>query len=563
MKYIISFLLVLAIIISCRNSNKKSTILSNPDDMPVTKYTINIDRDTTIETKNGALLKIPKGALSTDKGNTVTLEIKEAYSLLQMIQAGLTTQSNGQPLSSGGMIYINAAAGQNVTIKQAIKVAIPTNNLQKDMQLFKGEKDANGNINWNSPVPLPENEQLNSIETGRQLFQSNCASCHAIGRDLTGPDLAHFPRRIPNNEGTSGYWYHRFNYVDTPYSVTNIPSEKIDTSRAKDSSIPKKEYHYSEIWTDLYSCNLIYMYGGNKVNLGDFFSNLGYHKMDAIYSYIQNESDKNQLPLPEHAYLYDCVDSCGRYNDVKKSLRQKRAAAIDNNGKLVERNSMTIPDTSGRTLPPDTNTIPAPPVNFEERVSPQNYESVYYQFTIESFGWYNCDILFKGLDGVEESELWVRITGQYTEKIKVYLILPSVKGFIEGGPTGKHPDEYAFAEKNGKMLLPQNKKGYILAITETESSVAYSIQEFTAGWQQTIALSLKVSGNKEFNATIEKLGFDDLRIKAKDSKNSDEIRKTDAQLKDAEKLKPKNCNCDCSPIIQVKASNSADIMYAQ
>ena len=153
MKYIIILLTSLALVISC-NTGKKSNLLSKPDDMTADEYVINIDKDTTLVTKNGALLKIPKGTLATDNGNKVTIEIKEAYSIQQMIQAGLTTQSNGDPLSSGGMIYINAAAGQNVTIKQAIKVAIPADYLDPGMQLFKGEKDDNGIYQLDNPCSI-------------------------------------------------------------------------------------------------------------------------------------------------------------------------------------------------------------------------------------------------------------------------------------------------------------------------------------------------------------------------------------------------------------------------
>ena len=214
MKKIIACLAFLtAIIIAC-NTGKNKNLLSKPDDIIADEYVINIDKDTTLQTKNGALLKIPKGSLATDKGNTVVLEIKEAYSMEQMILAGLTTQSDGKPLSSGGMIYINAKAGQNVTIKQAIKISTPANYLNPDMQLFKGEKDDKGNINWNNPTSLPENKQLKGIEEGQRLFFSHCGSCHFIDKDGTGPALAHFLKRFSGDKllarGPEYYIYHMY-----------------------------------------------------------------------------------------------------------------------------------------------------------------------------------------------------------------------------------------------------------------------------------------------------------------------------------------------------------------
>src|SRR5690349_12449680 len=137
-KVILLLVIATAIVIAC-NTGSKTILLQKPGTAPADEYAINIDKDTTLLTKNGALLKIPKGALSIDKGNTVVLEIKEAYSLEQMIKTGLNTQSNGELLSSGGMIYINAKAGQTVRITKKIDVAIPTNHLEDGMSLYKGE----------------------------------------------------------------------------------------------------------------------------------------------------------------------------------------------------------------------------------------------------------------------------------------------------------------------------------------------------------------------------------------------------------------------------------------
>src|SRR5215813_10465800 len=98
MKYIISLITIVAFIISCNTGNKTNNTLSKADDIKTDEYIVHTDHDTTIVTKNGALLKIPKGSLQVSNGNTVTLEIKEAYSIQQMIQAGLTTQSGNDPL---------------------------------------------------------------------------------------------------------------------------------------------------------------------------------------------------------------------------------------------------------------------------------------------------------------------------------------------------------------------------------------------------------------------------------------------------------------------------------
>jgi len=235
--------------------------------------------------------------LTTGNGNTVTLEIKEAYSMEQIIQAGLVTQSGGQPLSSGGMIYINAKAGQDVKITQAIKVALPTSYLSDSMQLYKGRKDENGNINWEESAVLPENAQSKALNNGKLLFESKCASCHRIGQDLTGPNLAHFSKRFPGEAGLArSRHFHYQNYYN------NSPSDIYD----------------------LYSCKVQQMYG----SVGPLFPNLSNDDLRDIYNYIQNESDKNNLPLPSHAYLKDCVDSCYIYNELSYYLQNKKRQGL-------------------------------------------------------------------------------------------------------------------------------------------------------------------------------------------------------------------------------------------
>jgi hypothetical protein len=142
--------------------------------------------------------------------------------------------------------------------------------------------------------------------------------------------------------------------------------------------------------------------------------------------------------------------------------------------------------------------------------------------------------------------------GEYREKIKIFLIIPSEKVYGEGGPTERNPGEFAFFYKSGKLPLPANVKAYIMAVTETQSSVAFSLQEFTTGRQQQLDASLKALIKQEFEAASQRISLGGLNIKGADSKNAGEIRRTDAGIKDideeikrAETLKPKQCDCDC------------------
>ena len=199
-------LLLFGLFITACNSKKNDLFKRESLSSQIVK--IDPKKDTVIRTHNGAIIRIPKDALQADSKSTVRLEIKEAYNISQMIMAGLVTQSDGNPLSSGGMIYINAVGENNVRITKPISVALPSFSLDPKMQLYKGNVGENGKLNWTDPKPLPKNPQLDALVRGRKIFMNNCASCHAIDKELTGPSLAHILKRNAwmLNYGVEGGW---------------------------------------------------------------------------------------------------------------------------------------------------------------------------------------------------------------------------------------------------------------------------------------------------------------------------------------------------------------------
>ena len=538
--------IIIISIIACKTAKVK-TILQKPGDVTPDVYSINIEKDTTLITKNGAILKIPKGSIASGGSSTVTLEIREAYSLEQMMKSGLTTKANGELLSSGGMIYINAKGGQNVTIKQAIKVALPANYLNPDMKLFKGETDIEGSINWTNPVALAENKQVKEIETGKQLFLSNCASCHSIDIDGTGPVLAHFMKRFQGDKLlVRGHTLHLPQYWMEGYQLKDTVSYQPDNnSNHKQIS--------NELWKnqELYFCNLKKMYGA----VGTAFPNLNEEALNSIYRYIQNVSDEKKLPLPSIAYLDGCIDSCMSYLQQTKELQQQKAQLLTNKKNLIKENGNLVEEKKDERVINNQSANEGglgnnPPES--DKIAPVVYESVYYQFSIETFGWYNIDVLMKGQNGVTESELFVRLTGEYSQKVQVYLIIPSAKVYVQGGPAERNKEEFVFLYKNGKIDLPQGATAYIMAVSETKSSIAWSLKTFTTTSKQEYELSLTESTKEAFNAAISAISSDQLKIAVKDSKNASIIHKTESNLEvinqalqESEKLKPKNCDCDC------------------
>lgn len=533
MKYtllILTFVGLSFIGFNCSNKVPISKLFNN-DNLPTTVLTIDTQKDTLIQTPRGTLIKIPAGAITTQKGSEVKLELKEAFSIREMVNGGLFTQSNGEALSSGGMFYINAAAGQEVTITQKIKIAIPTAFTETKMQLYKGEIKDNGSVNWTNPVPLSNNGIVESLDTGRVLFAQKCASCHNIGKALTGPDLAHLSKRFPIGEQNDRYYFH---LLDQPRPATTDSTHDY---------LPDFDHAY-----DIYKCNLI----RNFSTVGIKFPDLDGKTYLSIIKYIQNESDKRNLPLPPQNILKNCADSCEAYKAKANKLQNLKTISEAEREKYIKENgTLTEIINSNQNVPENITTTPVFS-DFDEMVSPENFSATYYQFSIETFGWYNIDVLLKDIDGVKESSLFASITGEWRERVEIYLIIPERKIFVQGGKADNIPDAYAFLYKNGTINLPQNARAYILAVSEANDKIAFGLKEFTTTTQQQIDISLTQSSKKSLNTALNILNSSDFKVNVSNAKNAAEIKVADAkiesinrQLNALDKEKPVNCDCNC------------------
>src|SRR5207248_2460928 len=88
------------------------------------------------------------------------------------------------------------AAGYRISIKRSIQVLVPTNNYNRDMNVYKGEEE-NGKINWKDPSPLPKDPTTEKIDEGEKLYKTYCPGCDKIYEDFTGPALYGVTDRRP------------------------------------------------------------------------------------------------------------------------------------------------------------------------------------------------------------------------------------------------------------------------------------------------------------------------------------------------------------------------------
>ena len=510
---------VLALLLLAACNTRQSKIV-NPSLLNSHVVTVDPSKDNIFRTVHGAIIQIPKGALQTNGNAPAKLEIKEAYSIADMVTGGLLTQSDGKLLSSGGMIYINPVDENNVRIVKPISVAIPTPTLDQNMELYKGEIKSDGSINWTDPKPLPENPQMNALATGKRIFMNNCASCHAIDKKVTGPALAHILKR-------NAWMLHQQSFeADTVGQYNLLYDYTRDNLRILRRG--------SEYFTCLFN-----QYNKTPMNT---FPNLTDEDLDNLYAYIENESEVRNLPVPDNG-IVKCMDSCRIYNETKRNLQEIKSRLEQDSSYMLDLtyHFPTPPPPTPDTFP-DIDTLPTAPML--DKVQPSENKSLYYQFKIDVFGWYNVDQLL-GKAGMEESKLSVRVSGAEENRFNIFLVIPSIKLFAEGGKLNDADNMYGFFLNNATIPLPQNNAAYILAMGESDGNILFAMQTFQTSTKQQISLELKRVDKDYLNAKIRSLEFTNVGIQANETKTGKELREVIKKLEKAEELKPKNCDCDC------------------
>ncbi|MBD0258854.1 MAG: cytochrome c [Cytophagales bacterium] len=171
--------------------------LLNEQQLGSTRFTVRAGRDTLLRSPGGTLLFVPRNGFLHPDGSPasgpVAVTVREALAPADMVLAHLTTTSDGRPLESGGMVFVDATqAGQPLRINPdaPLGVSLPTGERLPGMQVFTGQRDDAGRLNWVNPVPLADTTLGNRMALGARLFRANCAVCHALDSLVVRPPLA-------------------------------------------------------------------------------------------------------------------------------------------------------------------------------------------------------------------------------------------------------------------------------------------------------------------------------------------------------------------------------------
>ncbi len=413
-------------------------------------FSIDAGRDTTLETMHGAFIRITEGSFSV-KGN-VQIEIREAFTPAEILASGLTTESDGNPLRSGGMIYINATAGgDSVGLVKPIGISIPNQYYDSAMQVFKGVQ-TDSSINWVDPQPVDTTPQSQQWVRGKALFRSKCSSCHRLFTPLTGPALAGVENRWPDKSKLYEW-------------VKNNPR------------LIKSGYPYA-------------------VNISKFspsemtpFSAMTDEDINAILAYIKNE-EKRPGAIEEDGFVGEFYPSdtmgmpdtslksvlpCGKKDTVYLPIPRQELSFFQEQPPVNFQNSPAT-DTSSITTFSGKKYLDDPSTRVLG-LSDFNSTTSMYDFRIEAFGWYNIDAEMEGYAGTSIVKVWAQAQVEFDIDLHVYLFCPD-KQILSVGYEKQEGNKYFFNKINGGVPLFLNDRAVLFSFGSKDDKIYYGISEF-------------------------------------------------------------------------------------
>ena len=445
---ILAFLATAVFFISCDHRKDSTTFSLNPSNLKSSFISLDPDSAYTLRTPKGTIIKIGPGSFEVKGNDKVELELKEAFSIQDMLLAGLTTRSDEKFLQSGGMIYVNATSkGKPVHMAKPIKVSIPSKLYDDRMQLFKGEVKDDGSINWIDPRPLDTSPVVKTMINGKILFKATCASCHKPTMEFAAPPLALVRSRTPDRD-----WSFRF--TRNPFSMYE---------------------------TDPYAKYIFRKY--NKIMM-PAYPQLTREEVNAILDYCDNEELKN--PFPKNTSPSDSIDTqpktfCG-YDTVYFPVTDTTIKPLLN---VLETDSIT--------------TATYQPPAYEFNIDQSGWYNVdCFINTYESAGLLSSVNLFASIKMPNQIDM------------QVYLCIPSRKLLTNG--TGPGNKNYTFYQPDGSISLIKNDEAFIFAIGADTASAYYGITRFTVQNDQNIIVNVKASTKEEILKAIKNNNLDSLKI---------------------------------------------------
>ena len=422
-------------------------------------FEIKANEETILKGKKGTSIYIPANAFlfedGTEPKESITIELKESFSLTDMIFENQQTVSGDRILETNGMIYLNAEAdGKKLSIKKgkAFVVGFPKNGSDKEMDLFYEYKLNDSVKTW-----VPDYKFFETKSTQETVDEID--SLDLIGEDI-GYEIE-YPIEMTEDLYDYGFWSSGstatffdlklkgsdetiINYIENPANVDSITAHKFNKNN----------------WTAGFDFNI--------------------NKNGVMYNFRpESHSERKQndeaLKLAKEflksAPAFD-IESYDREvkNDWDYYLSISGSRSINwNRFKQKFRNQYS-------NL---TNTA-------IQKIDPNALE--YYMFSATEMGWINCD-RFWDIEDSEKTDFIVKTKNP--SETKTQIIFKDIKSIMTGTyengvlvfkniPKGKEIKVIGISYSNGKPTLAVGE-----SITSSKGFELNEFKEFTLDQLET------------------------------------------------------------------------------
>lgn len=417
-------------------------------------------KDNVIIGDNGTRIFISANSIVNEEGKKISdkvkLELKENYSFADFITSNLQTLSNGELLQTQGMIYFNAISGSSLNLRidknKPIRIEFPVSDIITEAKIFKGERDKNGNMNWDtiggpskSLIPFP-------IRTLAPQFFGECSKDFGITND----------RKYYNEH--KGDIYLTFDTI-SKYENTLLATREF------------KERFYSYCMPDL-----------TKIYISNLDKNLWEIDEMMVEYFIKDSTDRvnfelNNIPPglnggkrtkeqeDAHQWLVDHAKEDGhRMIEIYKTFAAQKLTKIDMTKKI------------------DTSVI-------------KETTTAFVAYDALEFGWVNVDYFYKD-PNAQKIKL---IAKTNIEAYIINLILPDKKIILTGIP--KSDNTYWFTkQEDGYNKLPKGEKAFIICINIVHNKLYFAEKEIIIGQSENETLNLVETSGETVKSKLKNYG---------------------------------------------------------
>lgn len=472
-----------------------------------------------LETKEGTIISIPKGAFRDKNGNLVekevVIELTDIKNFEDQILSNITSQQGGKVLQSGGSIYINATQnGEQLTLNQDNPIYIETNvnDPESDYLIFEGIRNDNGEMQWINPtkpkkylIPV-ELDELDFLPEGFAL---------AVEKGM--PFKNH---KTANKELIDSLYYSLSPYIESPatplmdeiietetdsvkYSfkdttVSEIPCKGIDPASIK--VLKTKKYSKTFISTRDFEKRLKEIRKSNYPELLDVYINNLNFNMSKCDSLIVNKLPSNnnsRIKFIDFAHenlgniknLPNSVIKLGEYYSKKLKETKENLEEIRNNYQKElnkkEKQAIEIENEYKNIL--------------SQRLK---YRLNKFGFEVKKLGWTN---IARMLEPLEKFKLEIKVkNGNSFDRVNVYTIDQRINSIFALTSTDNILFNRGYNE-DSILLYNKFQNAISIVVAYKDSIPYYALKEFIVTPEIYVLLSPVQSTTKELKTILRKL----------------------------------------------------------